>query len=164
MSSIPTTNEHAVRAASGGKVDTKLEVVVIPVSDVDRAKRFYGSLGWRLDADFAFDNGFRVIQFTPPGSWCSVQFGTKMTSAAPGTISGRILRSSLHALTQRDTQTGTSAHAPPVLHGTLGVHWRAASMWSAASWAASSEVLPRSRATIYAAYHPDQWCFGALAS
>ena len=91
MSSIPTTNEHAVRAASGGKVDTKLEVVVIPVSDVDRAKRFYGSLGWRLDADFAFDNGFRVIQFTPPGSWCSVQFGTKMTSAAPGTAQGPYL-------------------------------------------------------------------------
>ena len=65
-------------------VDLKLEVVVLPVADVDRAKRFYGSLGWRLDADFAFDNGFRVVQFTPPGSACSVQFGTDMTSAAPG--------------------------------------------------------------------------------
>jgi len=65
-------------------VDMKLEVVVIPVSDVDRAKRFYGSLGWRLDADFAFDNGFRAIQFTPPGSACSVQFGTNITAAAPG--------------------------------------------------------------------------------
>ena len=91
MSSIPTSNEDAVRASSAGKVDTKLEVVVIPVSDVDRAKRFYGSLGWRLDADFAFDNGFRVIQFTPPGSWCSVQFGTKMTAAAPGTAQGLYL-------------------------------------------------------------------------
>jgi len=50
--------------------DTKLEVLVIPVSDVDRAKRFYGKLGWRPDADFAFDNGFRVVQFTPPGSAC----------------------------------------------------------------------------------------------
>jgi len=65
-------------------VDTRLEVVVIPVSDVDRAKRFYGSLGWRLDADFAFDNGIRVVQFTPPGSDCSIQFGTQITSAAPG--------------------------------------------------------------------------------
>src|SRR6266516_3011946 len=51
-----------------GVVDMRLEVVVIPVSDVDRAKEFYGSLGWRLDADFPFDNGFRVVQFTPPGS------------------------------------------------------------------------------------------------
>ena len=66
-------------------IDLKLEVVIIPVSDVDRAKRFYGSLGWRLDADFAFDNGFRVVQFTPPGSACSIQFGTNITSAAPGT-------------------------------------------------------------------------------
>ena len=65
-------------------MDLKLEVVVIPVSDVDRAKRFYASLGWRLDADFAFDNGFRVVQFTPPGSACSIQFGTHITSAPPG--------------------------------------------------------------------------------
>jgi catechol 2,3-dioxygenase-like lactoylglutathione lyase family enzyme len=65
-------------------VDLKLEVVVIPVSDVDRAKEFYGKLGWRLDADFPFDNGFRVVQFTPPGSGCSVQFGANITSAAPG--------------------------------------------------------------------------------
>jgi catechol 2,3-dioxygenase-like lactoylglutathione lyase family enzyme len=72
-------------------IDLKLEVVVIPVSDVDRAKRFYGSLGWRLDADFAFDNGFRVVQFTPPGSGCSVQFGTKITSAAPGSAQGLYL-------------------------------------------------------------------------
>ena len=71
--------------------DMKLEVVVIPVSDVDRAKKFYGNLGWRLDADFPFDNGFRVVQFTPPGSGCSVQFGTKITSAAPGSAQGLYL-------------------------------------------------------------------------
>jgi catechol 2,3-dioxygenase-like lactoylglutathione lyase family enzyme len=64
--------------------DMKLEVVVIPVSDADRAKAFYAGLGWRLDADFAFDNGFRIVQLTPPGSRCSIQFGTHMTSAAPG--------------------------------------------------------------------------------
>ena len=64
--------------------DMKLEAVVIPVSDVDRAKAFYESLGWRLDADFRFDNGFRVVQFTPPGSDASIQFGSQMTSAAPG--------------------------------------------------------------------------------
>jgi catechol 2,3-dioxygenase-like lactoylglutathione lyase family enzyme len=72
-------------------IDLKFEAVVIPVSDVDRAKRFYGSLGWRLDADFRFDNGSRVVQFTPPGSGCSVQFGTKITSATPGSAQGLYL-------------------------------------------------------------------------
>ena len=72
-------------------VDTKLEVVVIPVSDVDRAKEFYGGLGWRLDADFPFDNGVRIVQFTPPGSECSIQFGAKLTSAAPGSAQGLYL-------------------------------------------------------------------------
>jgi catechol 2,3-dioxygenase-like lactoylglutathione lyase family enzyme len=76
---------------SANAVDLKLEVVVIPVSDVDRAKEFYSSLGWRLDADFRFDNGFRVIQLTPPGSGCSVQFGTNITAAAPGSAQGMYL-------------------------------------------------------------------------
>jgi catechol 2,3-dioxygenase-like lactoylglutathione lyase family enzyme len=71
--------------------DMKFEVVVIPVADVDRSKAFYGKLGWRLDADFPFDNGFRVVQFTPPGSGCSVQFGTKITTAAPGSAQGLYL-------------------------------------------------------------------------
>jgi catechol 2,3-dioxygenase-like lactoylglutathione lyase family enzyme len=65
-------------------LDMMLEVIVIPVSNVDRAKQFYGRLGWRLDADFGFDDGFRVIQFTPPGSGASVIFGTNVTAAAPG--------------------------------------------------------------------------------
>jgi catechol 2,3-dioxygenase-like lactoylglutathione lyase family enzyme len=77
--------------ASAARADMKLEVVVIPVSDVDRAKEFYGSLGWRLDADFRFDNGFRVVQFTPPSSGCSVQFGAKITPAAPGSAQGLYL-------------------------------------------------------------------------
>lgn len=68
--------------------DTRLEVVVIPVSDVDRAKRFYGGLGWRLDADVSTDSQFRVIQFTPPGSPCSVIFGAGVTTAAPGSAQG----------------------------------------------------------------------------
>ena len=72
-------------------VDLKFEVVVIPVADTDLSKEFYGRLGWRLDADFAFDNGFRVVQFTPPGSGCSVQFGTKITSAPPGSAQGLYL-------------------------------------------------------------------------
>ena len=72
-------------------VDLKFEVTVIPVSDVDRSKEFYGGLGWRLDADFNFDNGFRIVQFTPPGSAGSIQFGTNMTSAAPGSAQGLYL-------------------------------------------------------------------------
>jgi catechol 2,3-dioxygenase-like lactoylglutathione lyase family enzyme len=76
--------EEKTSASSAALIDMKLEVVVIPVSDVDRAKDFYGRLGWRLDADLRFDNGFRVVQFTPPGSATSIQFGTKVTPAAPG--------------------------------------------------------------------------------
>jgi predicted enzyme related to lactoylglutathione lyase len=83
--------DYATSGASVGKVDLKLEAVVIPVSDADRAKTFYGNLGWRLDADFVFDNGFRVVQFTPPGSPCSIQFGTNITSAAPGSAKGLYL-------------------------------------------------------------------------
>jgi catechol 2,3-dioxygenase-like lactoylglutathione lyase family enzyme len=67
-------------------VDEKLEVIVIPVSDVDRAKEFYGNLGWRLDADRAAGDSFRIVQLTPPGSECSIQFGTNVTSAAPGSV------------------------------------------------------------------------------
>jgi catechol 2,3-dioxygenase-like lactoylglutathione lyase family enzyme len=87
---MSTTEDHS-GDASAGNVDLRLEAVVIPVSDVDRAKAFYGRLGWRLDADFPFDNGFRVVQFTPPGSGCSIQFGTKMTSAVPGSAQGLYL-------------------------------------------------------------------------
>jgi catechol 2,3-dioxygenase-like lactoylglutathione lyase family enzyme len=73
-------------------IDMKLEIVVIPVSDVDRAKAFYTGLGWRLDADFAADDGsFRVIQFTPPGSGCSVIFGKNVTGAVPGSAQGLYL-------------------------------------------------------------------------
>ncbi len=84
---------NPVRSIDPGvaRVAMKFEVVVIPVSDVDRAKEFYTKLGWRLDADFRFDNGFRVVQFTPPGSGCSVQFGAKMTSAEPGSAQGLYL-------------------------------------------------------------------------
>lgn len=69
-------------------VDMKLEVVVVPVSDVDRAKVFYESMGWRLDADFPGEGGFRVVQLTPPGSACSVIFGSEITSAPPGSADG----------------------------------------------------------------------------
>jgi catechol 2,3-dioxygenase-like lactoylglutathione lyase family enzyme len=77
--------------ASVARVDLKLEIVVIPVSDVDRAKEFYGRLGWRLDADYDSGHDFRVIQFTPPGSGCSVIFGKNVTAAAPGSAQGLYL-------------------------------------------------------------------------
>jgi catechol 2,3-dioxygenase-like lactoylglutathione lyase family enzyme len=69
-------------------VDMRLEVVVVPVSDVDRAKAFYESLGWRLDADVPGDGGFRVVQLTPPGSACSIIFGAEVTAATPGSAEG----------------------------------------------------------------------------
>ena len=77
--------------ASIAKVDMKLEIVVIPVSDVERAKEFYAKLGWRLDADFDNGKDFRVIQFTPPGSACSVIFGKNVTAASPGSAQGLYL-------------------------------------------------------------------------
>jgi catechol 2,3-dioxygenase-like lactoylglutathione lyase family enzyme len=88
MSMTQARSESAIETQ---KVDMKLEAVVIPVADVDRAKEFYRSLGWRLDADFPFDNGFRVVQFTSPGSGCSIQFGTNITSATPGSARGLYL-------------------------------------------------------------------------
>jgi catechol 2,3-dioxygenase-like lactoylglutathione lyase family enzyme len=87
--------ERTATATSESKdaqtVDMKLEVVVIPVSDVDRAKNFYAGLGWRLDADFAAGDDYRVIQFTPPGSGASIIFGKNVTAAAPGSAKGLYL-------------------------------------------------------------------------
>ena len=91
MSSTQVRSETAIETPRARTVDMKLEVVVIPVSDVDRAKEFYGSLGWRLDADFAAGDDWRVIQFTPPGSGCSVIFGKNVTAAAPGSAQGLYL-------------------------------------------------------------------------
>ncbi len=79
----------ASRPVNAGEV--RLEVVVVPVSDVDRAKEFYSSLGWRLDADVARGDDLRLVQFTPPGSECSIQFGTNITSAAPGSAQSMYL-------------------------------------------------------------------------
>jgi catechol 2,3-dioxygenase-like lactoylglutathione lyase family enzyme len=86
MSSSQLRSETKARG-----IDMKLEAVVIPVSDVDRAKRFYGGLGWRLDADFAVGDAFRVLQLTPPGSPCSIHFGTGITPAPPGSAKGLYL-------------------------------------------------------------------------
>ena len=124
MSTTQTSNEHATDTPTAATVDLKLEVVVIPVSDVDRAKRYYGSLGWRLDADFAFDNGFRVVQLTPPGSGCSVQFGTNITSAAPGSAQGLyLIVSEIEAA--RDELVARGAEISEVFHaGTPGAQFR----------------------------------------
>jgi predicted enzyme related to lactoylglutathione lyase len=91
MSTNEVRTNDATRDASVARVDMKLEVVVVPVSDVDRAKRFYQVLGWRLDADFAMGDDFRVVQFTPPGSGCSVILGRNVTPAAPGSAQGLYL-------------------------------------------------------------------------
>jgi catechol 2,3-dioxygenase-like lactoylglutathione lyase family enzyme len=105
-------------------VDERLEAVVIPVSDADAAKEFYGRLGWRLDADFPFDNGFRVVQFTPPGSGCSVQFGTNMTSAAPGSAQGLYLIVSGIEAT-RDALAARGVEVSEVFHpGTPGAQFQ----------------------------------------
>ena len=86
MSATDVRSESANEMTKPRWVDMKLEVVVIPVADVDRAKRFYGGLGWRLDADFVVGDAFRGVQFTPPGSSCSIHFGTGITSAVPGSV------------------------------------------------------------------------------
>ena len=106
-----------------GTVELKLEVVVIPVSDIDRAKDFYGGLGWRLDADFAFDNGFRIVQFTPPGSGTSIQFGAHVTPAAPGTAQSLYLVvSDIEAA--REDLVARGVEVSEVFHeGTLGARF-----------------------------------------
>jgi catechol 2,3-dioxygenase-like lactoylglutathione lyase family enzyme len=91
MSDTELQNKAEDNCSRMSVMDMKLEVIVLPVSDVDRAKRFYGNLGWRLDLDFRAEDGYRVIQFTPPGSRCSVIFGEDVTTAAPGSIQGLLL-------------------------------------------------------------------------
>ncbi|WP_413987923.1 VOC family protein [Labrys okinawensis] len=88
MSDTATAPQGKTRSKT---LDMKLEVVVIPVSSVDRAKTFYGGLDWRLDADFVVGDTFRVVQFTPPGSPSSIHFGTGLTTAAPGSAQGLFL-------------------------------------------------------------------------
>lgn len=102
-------------------VDTKLEVVVIPVSDVNRAKRFYDGLGWRLDADFTNDADFRVIQFTPPGSGCAIIFGRNVTAAAPGSAQGLYLIVSDIDAARRDL-IARGVEVSDVFHDASGVY------------------------------------------
>jgi catechol 2,3-dioxygenase-like lactoylglutathione lyase family enzyme len=103
--------------ADGRQVEMKLEVDIIPVSDVDRTKRFYERLGWRLDADDAPLQGLRIVQFTPPGSGCSVTFGTGITGAAPGSAEGGLIVSDIEAAHDELVDRGIDAsdvwHGPP---------------------------------------------------
>jgi catechol 2,3-dioxygenase-like lactoylglutathione lyase family enzyme len=88
MNSVDTSTETATASPPVKPGEMRLEVVLLAVADVDRAKGFYESLGWRLDADLAVDDGYRVVQVTPPGSGCSIIFGTGVTSAEPGSAQG----------------------------------------------------------------------------
>jgi catechol 2,3-dioxygenase-like lactoylglutathione lyase family enzyme len=112
--------DHAVRRT----LDMRLEIVVIPVSDVDRAKRFYVGLGWRLDADVAKNDGFRVVQVTPPGSSCSVIFGASITSAAPGAAQGLHLIVS-DAVAARAALMARGVEISEVFHDAAGIFHRA---------------------------------------
>ena len=120
MSATSSAND----AANARTVDMKLEIVVVPVSDVDRAKRFYGRLGWRLDADFDNGDDWRVIQFTPPGSGCSVIFGKNITAAAPGSAQGLYLVVSDIAAARADQtgRAGQDQRARRGRHGTRRSH------------------------------------------
>jgi catechol 2,3-dioxygenase-like lactoylglutathione lyase family enzyme len=107
----------ASAGAAVGRVDMKLEAVVLPVSDVDRAKTFYESLGWRLDADLG-NADFRIVQLTPPGSGCSIQFGTGLSSAAPGAALGLLVVSDIEAA--HDELIGDGVEASEVFHDAHG--------------------------------------------
>jgi catechol 2,3-dioxygenase-like lactoylglutathione lyase family enzyme len=114
MSTAAISSKDTTLDAHIGQVDMKLEVVTIPVSDFDRAKEFYGGLGWRLDADFK-NGSERAIQFTPPGSQCSIHFGTNLTSAAPASAQGLLLIvSDIQAA--RDELAGRGVEVSAVFH------------------------------------------------
>jgi len=121
MATIEIDRDVATKPSTSRSLDLKLEVVVIPVSDVDRAKAFYTRLGWRLDADFASGSEWRVIQFTPPGSACSVIFGRNVTAAAPGSVRGLyLIVSDLEAARQDLLDRGIAVSEP--FHGAGDVH------------------------------------------
>jgi len=119
-SSALSSNESAT-VPNAARLDMKFEIVVIPVSDVDRAKEFYTRLGWRLDADFDSGQEFRVIQFTPPGSGCSIIFGRNITAASPGSAKGLYLVvSDIEAARKEILDRGIAIS--DVFHGDTGVY------------------------------------------
>ena len=126
MASLMHPNNAATRDQNvAKKVDMKLEVVIIPVSDVDRAKEFYERIGWRLNADRSPSQDFRLVQFTPPGSWCSVHFGKGLTAAAPGSAKAFLIVPDIEAarnqLVAAGVEVGEFFHDGPEGRGN-GLH------------------------------------------
>jgi len=116
MSSTQIRSSDATGDTPVGRIDTKLEVVIIAVSDVDRSKQFYQGLGWRLDADFGRGDEFRIVQFTPPGSGCSIGFGNGVTTVAPGSAKGlELVASDIEAA--RADLVGRGVAVSEVFHG-----------------------------------------------
>jgi catechol 2,3-dioxygenase-like lactoylglutathione lyase family enzyme len=121
MSAQAVPTNDSTNLASVASVDMKLEIVVIPVSDVNRAKEFYGKLGWRLDADFDSGKDYRVVQFTPPGSGSSIIFGRNVTAAAPGSAQGLyLIVSDIQAA--RAELAGRGVPISEVFHDAAGVY------------------------------------------
>jgi catechol 2,3-dioxygenase-like lactoylglutathione lyase family enzyme len=120
MANAPTIEQFRSPATSAKTIDARLEVVIIPVSDVERSKRFYLGLGWRLDADFANDQGWRVVQLTPPGSSCSIFVGKGITDVAPGSVHGTFLVvDDIQAA--RSALVGVGVDVSPVFHFEAGI-------------------------------------------
>lgn len=115
MSQTAISIKQAKYDAGAARIDMKLEVQLMPVSDVDRAKEFYTKLGWRLDADIVAGSDFRLVQFTPPGSASSVSFGKGLTTAAPGSIRGGLIVSDIEAAHQDLVARGINASE--IFHG-----------------------------------------------
>jgi catechol 2,3-dioxygenase-like lactoylglutathione lyase family enzyme len=115
LSQTASSSEQQKYDAGVARVDTKLEVALIPVTDVDRAKAFYTMLGWRFDDDIVMGDDFRVVQLTPPGSGCSISFGKGVTTAAPGSFRGGLIVSDIEAAHEELVAGGI--HASEVFHG-----------------------------------------------
>jgi catechol 2,3-dioxygenase-like lactoylglutathione lyase family enzyme len=117
MSTTSDTSTTESGSAGAGEVDMKLEIQIVPVSDVDRAKRFYAKLGWRLDDDVAPLEGLRIVQFTPPGSGASITFGQGLTTAAPGAAGAGVIVSDIEAsrddLVRHGIEVSDIWHGPP---------------------------------------------------
>jgi catechol 2,3-dioxygenase-like lactoylglutathione lyase family enzyme len=118
VTSTNATSEQTKPTQVARGVDMRLEVVTLPVSDVDRAKRFYTGLGWRLDADIVMGDNFRVVQFTPPHSQCSIHFGKGLTTAEPGSVQRLILQvgdieAARHDLLDRGVEVSDVADTRP---------------------------------------------------
>jgi len=127
MSTKEASQNEETKSMTVGALDMKLEVVVIPVSDVDRAKEFYSRLGWRLDADRVAGDNFRLVQFTPPGSSSSIQFGVNLTSAAPGSAQAMLLAVS-DIESARSELVARGVDASQVFHCETGTACRFSSM------------------------------------